>query len=155
MTGETPKAYSDEDVATAKLLNTTPYPRTVRALDMELRRQALAFTKLHLVQGAVHARNLVQIVMTEEQALHLASFVSAAGKKSTMSGKPSLNLEVTEEQTEWIRIGLQCYRDTCQVPASFGSREFLEKVSQINRVIEWFDEEVQNAELWRKDEDRG
>jgi hypothetical protein len=53
--------------------------------------------------------------------------------------EPKIVLELTEEQAEWIRIGLLCYRDTCQVPASFGSAVFLEKVQQISDALAWFD----------------
>lgn len=53
--------------------------------------------------------------------------------------KKVIELTLTEDQAEWIRIGLQCYRNACQVPASFGSAEFLEKVNQISAAIDWFD----------------
>lgn len=61
-----------------------------------------------------------------------------------------MKIEINEAQAEWIRIGLQCYRNTCQVPASFGSREFLDKLNQIQSAIDWFDEEVQNARFWEE-----
>lgn len=59
-----------------------------------------------------------------------------------------LRIELNEEQAQWIRVGLLCYRNTCQVPASFGSVEFLAKVHQIQSAIEWFDEETASAKFW-------